>query len=547
MTVIIKALKELSMTSRYQRSSTVLILLAISVSFCYSSAEEFTEHNSVAWVLTSGACALGRDGEVGSLWVDNVRGADNNPGSEEKPFFSIDRGLKQLKPGMTLHVLPTAKPYASDIRIEVSGTAAEPIVVDGHGSLVSGRRRLPTDAWTSEGGGVYSRPLRNNAWGMYNHWEGGFPLVWFDGAPGRNVTTRDALQPLCFFLYKNRKEQKTDPLHNTLYIRLPAGKTLDEMNVESIAGGGGIFVGGSHVKVRNFTCEYGGRDAFATHRNEGVVFENIEGRYFMDQGMSHHGADVSVLNAHFHHNAGCGVVDVYPEAKARYENCLIEYDTWRGGVEFHSGQFEMVNCVISANPKKALTVTKGAQAILRNCLLIAPATGEAEGISVSDGSSLALEDCTLCGFATGLRAVVTAETRLTIRRCAILSCDTNLRYVLHQDVGDPEVDPATAIRAEGNVYEPAPFEILSRVRKTKDAAWKATEHRCSAEDHAGFAAQIGSDRDATVRAVVDIESKGLPSALARLTGFNAGASLQLPLKVGPEPDEAAASDLDTDR
>ena len=56
-------------------------------------------------------------------------------------------------------------------------------------------------------------------------------------------------------------------------------------------------------------------------------------------------------HAHFHHNAGCGVVDVYPEVKVRYENCLIEHDTWRGGVEFHSGEFEMVNCVISANPK----------------------------------------------------------------------------------------------------------------------------------------------------------------------------------------------------
>jgi hypothetical protein len=61
---------------------------------------------SIAWVLTSSACAVGQDSEVGSLWVDNVRDADNNPGSEEKPFLSIARGLQQSKLGMTLHVLP---------------------------------------------------------------------------------------------------------------------------------------------------------------------------------------------------------------------------------------------------------------------------------------------------------------------------------------------------------------------------------------------------------------------------------------------------------
>jgi hypothetical protein len=63
----------------------------------------------------------------------------------------------------------------------------------------------------------------------------------------------------------------------------------------------------------------------------------------------------NVRTAHFHHNTGCGVVDDYPEVKVRYENCLIEHDTWRGGVEFHSGEFKIVNCVVFANPKKALT------------------------------------------------------------------------------------------------------------------------------------------------------------------------------------------------
>ena len=322
---------------------------------------------------------------AGEVWIDQEQGSDIAAGTREQPLASLAAGLAKLTPGSTLHFVPGKKPWPNGIRITVNGTPEAPIVIDGHGSIVNGRAIVARSKWKDEGGGVLSRPLPNNAWGMESCWEGGFPLAWFDGKPGSNAKSRDELKPGSYFLYKNRKNAKTDPLHNTLFIYPPSEQTT----IECIVGEGGIYIGGNYVTVRNFVCEYGGRDGFATHRNKGVVFENVEARYFMDQGMSHHGAQVTVRKAHLHHNAGGGIVDVYPEVKVRYEDCLIEADTWRGGVEFHSGEFEMVRCIIRNNPKNSLTVTKGARATLTNCKI----EGGDRAINLSEGSELKLIKC----------------------------------------------------------------------------------------------------------------------------------------------------------
>lgn len=467
------------------------------------------------------------------LWVDNVGGSDTNSGSQAAAFRTVGRAVRDLKPGMTLNLKPTSESYPAGIRITVSGTPESPIVIDGHGSVVSGMRRLPGDQWKPEGGDVFSRPLPNNAWGMATHWEGGFDLVRFAGKPGRNVTSRDALEPLSYFLYKNQKELKTDSRHNTLYIRLPSGKTPDDMVVESIAASGGIYVGGSYVTVRNLVCEYAGDDGFATHRNRGAIFENVESRFNMDQGMSHHGAEVVVRNAHFHHNAGCGVVDVYPEAKVRYEHCLIESDTWRGGVEFHSGVFEMVDCLIRGNPKRTLTVTKGARVKLLNCLLVAPESGASKGVSIDgDGSELDMENCTIYGFAVGLDARISPTTKVKVNRCAWLRCKLNSRIGCIEVIGQKPVEMSACLRFDGNVYEPAPWEVLFQKPQAGDGSGKTESHAYSAPEHIVFSKRIGSDGDAEVK-VIDGAANPLALPVMRSTrDVPVGARIQQPFATG---------------
>ncbi len=44
------------------------------------------------------------------VWVDNRSGSDANPGSRAAPFKSAAHALRQIKPGTTLHLRPTAEP-----------------------------------------------------------------------------------------------------------------------------------------------------------------------------------------------------------------------------------------------------------------------------------------------------------------------------------------------------------------------------------------------------------------------------------------------------
>ena len=362
---------------------------------------------------------------------------------------------------------------------------------------------------------------------MAHYWEGGFELVRFAGKPGRNVTSREALEPGTYFLYKNQKELKTDTRHNTLFIRLPAGKTPDDEIVECIAASGGIYVGGSFVTVRNLICEYAGDDGFATARSKGVVFENIESRFNMDQGISHHGSEVVVRNGFFHHNAGCGIVDVYPEAKIRYEHCLIESDTWRGGVEFLHGDFEMVDSVIRANPKKAIKVTKGAQVTLRNCLMIAPEIGATTGLSIDDGK-LEVSNCTFYGFAVGLDARVSTTNRIEINHCAWLRCKLNCRI---QNLMETQAGSSNQLHFAGNFYEPAPWEVLI-AQPSPNGGIQPSRRLFTAKEHAGFATQIGTDADAMIASLDAATDPSSLPALRTTSGQSTGTRIKHPFVTG---------------
>ncbi len=431
-------------------------------------------------IATAGCHALGREMAASlerleavpraEIWIDRDRGDDANAGSKAEPLASLEAGLEKLAPGMTLNLVPGTSPWPSDLRFTVHGTPEAPIVIDGHGSLVSGRAILPLSEWSDEGNGIFSRSLPNNAWGMERFWEGGFPLVWFAGEPGINVESQTDLSPGRYFFHKNRAEATTDPLHNTLFIYPPSS----EVEIETIVGEGGIYVGGNYVTVRNFITEYGGRDGYATHRNVGVIFENVEARYFMDQGISHHGAEVLVRHSHFHHNAGAGIVDVYPEVRVRYENCLIEANTWRGGVELHDGVFEFVNCVIRQNPGNAVVVTKGARAVFRNCEISGSAES-ARGVNLGDGSHLRLIQCRVSGFETGLGATITADTQLHVERSHFSNCLTNLRLSDRRSAESEPFNFRESMTFLDNSFDPAPVHLRTMRQSEINGPWDVRE------------------------------------------------------------------------
>ncbi len=404
------------------------------------------------------------------LWVDNARGDDATAdGSPARPFATPQAALKALAGGDTLHLVNTARPYRPPIRIvgDLGGTPERPTVIEGHGSTVSGLVRYGADAWKDLGEGVYRMHLPNNAHVMDGHWRMGFDLVFFDGKPGANCTGREELRPGGYFLRKaeyDRAAKRYPPDHDMLYVKLPAGKTPDEVRIETVSEGPNLFVAADCVVVRDLTSCWTGRDGFSSG-GEGnrVRFERVESHHCMDNGISHHGTQVEVVDSHFHHNAGCGIVDVYPQVRVRYLRCLVENDTFRGGVELLSGQFEMIDCIVRNNAATQMKIGRGARVRLANCVIIGRAGQGGAAVTVSDGSALLAERCTVwrapvaVGVRVGRRDA--DAPRVTLDRCALLAGETALAWRATRNPRRPELKlgrlllPAGVRREAGRAYE----------------------------------------------------------------------------------------------
>jgi hypothetical protein len=404
-------------------------------------------------------------------YVDNVKGDDANQGTKEAPFKTLAKSQKALRGGDVLHMVPNPEhPYQEVIDSHPNGkwagTKEKPTIIDGHGSVISRLMHLKADKWKAEGKGIFSRPLPNNAWVMdrQGYWSG-FPIVFFDGKPAEFRKSKDELQDFTYFLYKDYPKKpgdKRSELHNTLYIKLPEGKTPDDLKVEAIDSKTNVHVNRSYVIVRNLTSMYTGGDGFATTRSKGIVFDNVRGCYCMDQGMSHHGAEVTVKNSRFDHNAGCGVVDVYPECKTKYINCLFEDDAFRGGVEFHSGEFEMENCVIRNNTGKVISVNKNAKVKLTNCLFWSKDPKYC-GVNVGSGE-LYMKNCTVYNARIGLSIWLWKEKiKIDMSNCAFIGNKLNYSW------GKAKVEGNDNFKFDYNFLTPEPLTVYGK--KYKPEQW----------------------------------------------------------------------------
>jgi hypothetical protein len=413
--------------------------------------------------------------------VDNRNGNDAAAGTAEAPFKTIEKGLAVLHGGDELHLAPNPEPYFESLVLRdkrYSGTLEQSTLIDGHGAVLSGLRHCPADQWKNEGGGLFSTKLQNNAWVMdaQGYWSG-FPIVFIDGQPLDFVAKKQDLQENTYFLHKEAVDR--GPLHNTLYVKLAAGQTPSEVNIQLPLAEGVGTVGVSHVLIRNLTSTYTSSDGFFTCWGTGIEFNTVFAHKNMDQGISNHSAQVVVKHSTFSGNAGCGIVDInmneQTPCRVDYISCLVEGDVCRGGVEFHGGFFSMTACIIKGNPKKAIEVNKGATVTLENCLLVDDGQG-AHGIQFG-GQKLEILNCTLAGFATGLTTSIWREhAELVIRNSAFLNCKMNYRLNKPAKEG-----LKLEVISDYNFFEPAPFDSLGKLYAAKD--WDVFVQETGLEQH----------------------------------------------------------------
>lgn len=472
-------------------------------------------------------------------YVDNVKGNDGNPGNAEKPFKDPFRGLKAMKSGDKLNFVANSTPYFLNkpFDINIAGTKDKPTVIDGHGAVVSGLKHRLGKEWKAEGNDIFSLYLKNGAH-MDKYWQGSFPLVFFDGKAGENCQTMVTLKPFAYFFYKNRKDLK-DPQNDMLYIKLPPGKNPDKLEIKTVSWAG-VHTHRDFVTIRNLISEYSSIDGITSgggggHQvcGEGIVLENCEVRFCMDQGTSQHGSVLTAKNCWFHHNAGCGIVDVYPVCRTSYFNCLMDNDAYRGGVEFYSGEYLLENCIIRYNHGTSLTIAKNAKATIRNCLFIGSKDGSSTGLNIgSDAGKTSIENCTFYGFkiAVVLNFLQKAKANVTIKNCAFINCEMNYR-VTRVDVDEKK--EVAKVKCDYNAMTPAKcyFQIYDKMNsKTPFLKYFNIADFNSFKDKTGF------DNHSII---LDQTFSKPPYSLSDLirkgeSGSNIGANLDQAMHFGPQ-------------
>ncbi|MBM3475397.1 MAG: DUF1565 domain-containing protein [Armatimonadetes bacterium] len=124
-------------------------LLAATVAAQTPSPPPSAAGPSLPWPKEEEPKAPPRD-QPAEFFVDGNSGADDNPGSVDKPFKTINRGVAELRPGDTLTV--RAGTYREAVGLELVGTKDHPITVQAApGETVVIKGSEVVTGWTRDG------------------------------------------------------------------------------------------------------------------------------------------------------------------------------------------------------------------------------------------------------------------------------------------------------------------------------------------------------------------------------------------------------------
>jgi hypothetical protein len=91
----------------------------------------------------------------GHIHVDPIKGDDVNNGTTA-PVRTIARAVRMAQPGDTIHLTPAT--YFESIDLSGKhGKPGQPIIVDGHGSILDGSEPVNLAEWESLGNGLYRK------------------------------------------------------------------------------------------------------------------------------------------------------------------------------------------------------------------------------------------------------------------------------------------------------------------------------------------------------------------------------------------------------
>jgi hypothetical protein len=373
-----------------------------------------------------------------TIYVNNRLGADTNTGLTERPtrkrgtgpVATITRALALVPVGGHVSIVNTGQDYRESVRVQrlFKGRPSTPLVIDGHGATVSGLVTIPPERWTLVKDDVYlytglqadgkSRaPMPNSNWLGFLRHQGWFtesqsPDIFFlNGQPAPHVTNLAEI-PAGGFFYETQQGRK-------VYFRLPVGKRLAECTID-LPQHEGVFVDDDYVVVRNLASKYSQDDGFAGFWGIGDVFENCNGSYNCDQGISLHGTSVTIIDGGlYERNGGCGIVDVMSSFTI-YRHATVRDNLFAGALLQGLGH-NLLSCRFSGNRGAQVAAEKGAAFIMTNCLVVGSAADGAKvGVQMEQGR---IDRCTIVNCAQGVQVSRSGSISSTL----LANCDTLLQ------------------------------------------------------------------------------------------------------------------------
>lgn len=223
------------------------------------------------------------------LYVDPEHGNDAADGLEQTPLRTMARAIRLAQPGDTIDLVPGPTPYTELPTFhDKCGEPGRPIVLDGHGAILSGSEPLDPADWQLVEPGLYrcDKLLETNADIVHRY------FFLFDGRMNR--MGRSLKGPKVPFKAPREllaQEWTWVEEEKAFYIRTPDGRKLADCRIEAPLRSNGVAVSGhcEHLVIRNLTTTHVYNDGFNIHGTaRHVRFENVKAIECGDDGISAH-------------------------------------------------------------------------------------------------------------------------------------------------------------------------------------------------------------------------------------------------------------------